>query len=252
MNKKLPPFQKFSLLINGNTGLIVFGILIFGIIMSYNAVEKIDIEELTYLNKETLIGKGKIVAVFEASYSEEEEVTSYGYDYVFFSPIGDLNWTSYDNQRLYKAGDAVEIEYSSIRPSVNRISGMSNSTDDSYFGILLFIGVTLISLICLIVYFVKGLRKIKIISNGTIVEGLLFNKIETNTEVNEKRVYKMIFRYMANDGKVYDTIVKTHKTSKLEDEHSEKIIYHTKNPNQAVVVDSLPWSLPQYIKNEWR
>ena len=56
---------------------------------------------------------------------------------------------------------------------------------------------------------------------------------------------------MANDGKVYDTIVKTHKTSKLEDEHSEKIIYHTKNPNQAVVVDSLPWSLPQYIKKEW-
>ena len=49
MNKKLPLFEKLSLVINGNSGLIAIGIFVLGIIMSYNAIQKIDLEELAYL-----------------------------------------------------------------------------------------------------------------------------------------------------------------------------------------------------------
>jgi hypothetical protein len=220
--------------------------------MSSHKIQEIDLEELTYLNKQTSIGKGQILEIFDAVYSDEENmVTSYGYNYVFFSSSGDLNWTSYSNQRLHNVGDTVQIEYSLIRPSVNRIKWMSNTTDDGYSVIVFFLFATIGSLIWLIVFILKGIRKVKTITHGIITEGVLTQKKETSTKINENSVYKMVFTFTANDNKVYQVVVKTHKTSKLEDENSEKIIYHAEDPHQALVVDSLPWTVPKYIKKEW-
>jgi len=251
MKQKIPLFEKLTLLINGTSGLFTLAFLIFGIVISYNNLKYIDIEEFIYLTKDTSIGKGEILNVFEATYSDEdEEVTSYGFDYVFFSPIGDLNWTSYANQDWHHIGDTLDIEYSTIRPSVNRIKGMHNNTGGYWDFLILIFPVT--AFFWTSYYVFRGFKKIEIIVNGNISEGFLFHKEKTNTEINDSEVYKMVFRFIAHDKKVYEAITKTHKSEKLEDEKSEKIIYHKDNPNKALIVDSLPWSVPEFIKREWK
>ncbi|MEM9858439.1 MAG: hypothetical protein AAF843_13835 [Bacteroidota bacterium] len=244
MKNHLPLSAKIALLVNGNMGLIPLILISFGLMFSYQLVERIDIEATIYLSGDTEIGKGRIVNAFDTDFYVNSEPV-YGYDYIFESPDGPLEWTSY-GQAYYEVGETVEIEYNKDRPDVNRILG----TTSSFGGGVTFFAVIplLVGLIWLGISIKRGLKKIRVISHGKIGRGQLAGKEPTNSTVNGETVYKLTFEFKADDGRAYQVSTKTHKTDELEDENYEVLIYDPQDPSRAFLADSLPWGVPAIVK----
>lgn len=248
MKREIPANVKLSLLINGNSGLFAFGLLLFGLILSVSFMESLDIQATFYLRNNLELGDGRIIDVFETN-TEINDVSIYGYDYVFNSPIGDLNWTSYVAGYKYDIGDKVKIEFNSEKPYIHRIRGMTNTKGG--WVMILFLIPLIASMIWIAYNFFLGRRKIYIIQNGELVESKLIGKESTSLEINDRKVYKLIFEFEAKNGLSYKATSKTHKPEKLEGEKNMMVIYHKENPEQSLILDSLPWSTGIIIKEKW-
>ncbi|MEM9340465.1 MAG: DUF3592 domain-containing protein [Bacteroidota bacterium] len=241
----LPRPAKFSLIINGRWGIIAFMVLLFGIVVSYNTLSSFDYLAMIYLNGNVEIGEGEVIDVYETNTSIND-VSIYGYDYVFHSPVGDLNWTSFAIGLKYKVGDTVKIEYNNNRPDVNRIKGMSNTHGGFAFMIPFFVA------ICWIIYnYIIGLKRIRIIKNGELAEGKLIYKEPTLIRINNRRVYELTFSFQSNSGKTYKATARTHKPEKFEDEGTKTLIYDRSHPEKSLLLDKLPWSTGKIIKERW-
>ena len=249
MKRELPILHQISIFINGSFGLVAIALIVFGGFLASTFIKDIDIQEFLYLNQNTEIGKGKIIDIFETNISINEE-DIYGYEYKFFSPIGDLQWISFTTGGKYSIGDKVNVEYSTEHPDIHRISGLSNTPGGifSLFSILPFV----IGLVWLIINIYRGYNKNKILTSGEITYGKLIGKKSTSTQINDQTVYKLIFEFIDTKGKSFNVTAKTHKPESLEDEKKEMLLYNTINPRKAVLVDNLPWNVPEYIKNNWK
>jgi len=64
-------------------------------------------------------------------------------------------------------------------------------------------------------------------------------------------VYKLIFKFHDLNENAFTVTVKTNKPEPLEDEKKEMLIYNQYNPKKAVLIDDLPWNVPEYIKTNW-
>lgn len=245
IKKTLPLSTRLSLLFNGNSGLIALALMLFGSMFSYNTISTLDLQEIIHLRNNVEIGDGEIIAIFETNTSVDE-VSIYGYDYVFHSPIGDLYWTSYMLGYEYDIGEKVKIEYNTIRPYVNRIQGMSNT-----LGGLIYLIPLLVAFLWMIYNFFTGIRKIQTIKNGELAKGKLIDKQATPISIHETTVYKLTFSFIAKDGESYETSIRTSKPEKLEDDRNKTLIYHKNNPNRALMLDGLPWSTGKVIKQRW-
>mgnify|MGYP006150371075 CR=1 FL=1 len=248
MTKQLPFFENTILLINGYYGLIAIFLMMMGVLTTISIVEHIDFQEIVHLQRNTSIGKGLITDIFETNTSINK-TSIYGYQYTFYSPSGDLSWLSYDLGYSYDVGDTIQIEYSNVRHDINRIRGMSNTPGG--LTSILFSLPLLGGLIWMMINVTKGKRKKIIIENGLITDAILINKESTPVQINERIVYRMHFKFVANNGKEYKISTKTHQPEKLEDEQTEKLIYHSEDPKKAILIDDLPWPIPKYIKNNW-
>ncbi|MCT4640227.1 MAG: hypothetical protein N4A72_21195 [Bacteroidales bacterium] len=250
MRKRLPLFEKFAIYLNGYFGVIAVVTAIIGFPIAESIFQDIDFGEIIYLNDDAAIGKGKITDVFETNISVNE-TDVYGYEYTFFSPEGQYSWVSYFDGYVYEKGAEVEIEYYKERPEINRIKGMTNNPGGYLLSLLGLIPL-IIGSVWIILNIIRGNKKMSIINRGVLTDGDLVDKIATSTEINEEKVYKYIFKYIDSKGKEHRVTAKTHNTHKLEDELREKIIYSSDDPRKAILVDTLPWTVPDYIKENWK
>ena len=240
--------QTRFLLLNGWKGILGLSVLVIGIgVFLYN-LQFIDFDEQLYLDEKSPLGKGKIQYAFPTSVSINEEVI-YGYEYVFYSPIGNINWVSYQAGNYYDIGEEVDIQYNLNHPEINRIKGMSNTpVGPLYFASII---PTLAGLILFLINFYKGRKYLNIIKKGELTQAKLVRVEDTLMKVNDQTVYKMHFKFKAKNGKFYTSTVKTRETAKFRDERKELLFYNKKKPNQSVLVDKLPGKLPSLIKNNW-
>lgn len=227
---KLPFIQQFFIIFNEGSNLLYTAI---GCIFLYFIVpvsfSDIDYEELIYLNFNTAIGKGKIVNIYETGvYRNDEPVL--GYEYIFYSSIGNFTWTSYGKKNNYKVGNFVPIKYHISKPHINRIEFLS-VTPLGWFQYYLY----LIPFLVFLLFIVRGYRKYLIIKNGIVTDGLLIRRIKTNSESDDETVYKYFYKYSVK-GVNYETY---YKSTKSRGERSTPIVYHRKNPQKVVILCSL-------------
>lgn len=247
-NKSLPLFETISLLINGNYGLISILIIGIGVFISGGLIREIDFVATYKLQGEVKTTAGTITDIIETNYSINEEYVYANY-YEFKSPVGELNWASYSTGLVHKIGDEVIVEYNPTHPEINRIQGLTNSPGGR--GIILYLIPLLVGLIWFTINIFKGRAKLNILKNGKITDAQLTNKTATNLKINDRTVYKMRFNFKDSKGMERELKIKTHLPHKLEDDKFEKVIYHSDDPNKAILVDSLPWTVPNYIKSNF-
>ncbi len=58
--------------------------------------------------------------------------------------------------------------------------------------------------------------------------------------INNQPVYRFYFQFVADDGKTYTSTCNTHLPYRIEDEEEEKRVYDPRDPENALLVDSLP------------
>jgi len=240
-NGTLSTSTKLALLINGKWGLIAFALFVFQLFIAYDFFVTFDVSSFVYLNGELDTGTGKVMDIFETNLTDND-VSIYGYDYVFYAPEGDYYGTSYSSGYTYHVEDEVKVVYHPDKHYIHRIKGMSNTLGGGLF-LLPLIG----ALIWICYNYISGWRKIKIISNGEITQGRLVEKVPTLMQVNDRRVYKLIYAFEANDGLTYEASIKTHEPDKF----YGGLIYNKDNPEHSLMLDDLPWNTGYVIREKW-
>ena len=148
---------------------------------------------------------------------------------------------SYTTGYEFQAGQEVRVEYLKRYPTLSRIEDTRRGEFDLW--IVPFLLIFLLVGVGMVAFGLKnGIKANRLLTHGKVGLGQLVSKEATNTEVNDRRVYKLTFEFTADDGQVYEVINKTTATDVLEDDAQERLLYNPYNPRYAVMLDNLPGS----------
>ena len=236
--RNVPVPVKIKILFSGVTSFIGWFFFGFGMIFFWAFAVNADFPSLDYMFNDPVYADGKIIDSMETGASVNEE-TVYKHIYVFIDRTGrEYRGVSYTAGTMSGKGSHVEIKYPEGRPELSRINGMRRKM----FGpIVAFVVIfPLIGFIFIIVTVKKALSAIRFLKTGIEARGSLVSKNATNVEINDKTVYKMTFRFKANDGKEHYATAKTHIPQVLQDDRMERLFYNPENPSDSVLLDSIP------------
>jgi hypothetical protein len=163
----------------------------------------------------------------------------YAYYYTFIAEDGlRYDGVSYSTVRPRDEGEKVGIEYPLDKPDISRIKGMQRSP------VGLLGAMSAIFPIIGIFFIIPGIRKarraIRLLTIGEQTTAHLKSSVKTNTEINDRPVYKLTFEFETRHGQISQATAKTHLVENLEDEHDEPLLYDPMEPSNAVMLDSLP------------
>ncbi|MBR5626706.1 MAG: hypothetical protein IKW74_03690 [Thermoguttaceae bacterium] len=149
---------------------------------------------------------------------------------------------SYD---VTEPGREVHIERRAGTKDILRVQGTSFAIGSSCL-IAIYIFILVIGVKILIVsYFLwvsirQGNQSSFLLQHGATSQGVPVNIKMTGLIVNKQPQVQINYRFLAADGKTYNTSVKTFDDTKLTDESSEILFYETKNPEKTYFLDDLP------------
>ncbi len=242
--RNVPLLLKLQLLFSGalsQFGWFFFG---FGMIFVWVFVPNCDWRSLSYIGAHLVYEQGEVYNVERTNFSVGGGKGRSGHpvyaNYYRFGLGGDdiYEGVSYSTTSL-SPGTKVNIEHPQDNTGLSRIEGMGNAPLDllPVFFIFIFPGIGLIFIIGNIK---NGIKAIKLLKNGNPGYGKLESVNYANMRINDKNVYKFIFRYAGNNGISYKLKAATEQSEVLQDEELEQIMIDRDDPAQAILVDILP------------
>ena len=179
----------------------------------------------------------EVTKVEETSASEDDTkvmATHYQYSVAGRSFSG----VAYATGSAKSVGERVEIEYRAATPEQSRIPGMRRAMFSPFvLFVLLFPAIG-----AAFVYgaYRVGRRRNHALANGLLTTGRLVEKNRTNMTVNDQPVWEMVFEFTARDGRKHRATASTTNPERLEDEHTEPLLYDPDDPSRAYVLDEAP------------
>ncbi len=144
-----------------------------------------------------------------------------------------------EDKKLLRRGDNVLVEYKSNNPKLSRIVGARYSVFGPFILFVLlfpFIGMVLFLSSILI-----GYKKIVLLKNGKIADGIIISTKMTNVRINKVPVYQYFFQYKDETGAEIVGSSKSLPKATLGDEKHEPVIYcDIRGKKYAELVDALP------------
>jgi hypothetical protein len=100
----------------------------------------------------------------------------------------------------------------------------------------------------LMLYFSVRKRNLylKIIKTGKFTYGTYKSSHRTNVTINNSPVYRYFFEFKDESGTIRQATGDTH-TGRLSDEPKELLVYNPDNPDEALMIDALPYKVKSYI-----
>lgn len=237
--RKVPFFLGLQCLLGGMNQQVGWGILAFGMIFVLVFGSLINLPKEIAMRGALGTTEGMVASQRETSATvNETEVVEYAVEYqVDGSTFVD---TCYTTGYEWDPGDSVSVEYSVDHPSWGRVVGSRASTFPAWT--LLLVGIfPAIGALFALSGFRQGLRSRALLANGKLAQGVLISKEPTNQSVNESTVYELTFKFTPEGARrEFTTVARTHRTEELEDEEQESLLYDTRFPSDAVLLDNLP------------
>lgn len=194
------------------------------------------------------LAQGRLYKI-SATGTEVNDRRIYAYHYTY-SPNGDgiLSNVSYAPRIAIEVPDQVDVEYLASKPAISRIRGMGGGSLPPFF-LFFMLPFLLVGGGFLGKGIVKGVRANRLLAVGELTRGVLVNKKATNTTINEERVYAYEFEFQAK-GQTFRAKGRTRFTHLVEDEEQELIVYDPHNPQQALIVDTLPRAATEFLSKQ--
>ncbi|MGD8453007.1 MAG: DUF3592 domain-containing protein [Phycisphaerae bacterium] len=145
---------------------------------------------------------------------------------------------SYAAGQELPAGAQVTVEFPAGSPGTSRIRGMRRAPFGAVVALVGMFPLTGVGF--LVVGLWGGLRAGRLLRHGRLSAGRLVAKKRTSARVNGRRVYKLKFAFVAEDGLTYEAVARTNQPETLEDEDEKLLLYDPARPQQAVLLDNLP------------
>jgi hypothetical protein len=222
-------------------GWLFFG---FGMILAWMFVPGVDFTSWYRFRGDVATTQGTVTAVRKTNMSENN-VEVYEIRYSFGADDGrQYEGTSYTTGNRYGDGQTVDVEYRKDDPGVSRITGARRRPAPIWVSVVLVF--PLIGLGIIVAGLKKGIKANRLLGRGKLGLGTLKSKEPTNISIvvqdKEQPVYKLTFEFVADDGRTYEAVAKTHETRLLEDDAEEWLLYDPWDPNYAAMLDTLPGS----------
>jgi len=181
-----------------------------------------------------------VVTRSESTNAKEDGSTIVAHDYEFTVGGKKYRGTSYSLTKHLSAGEKVTVEFPPGNPARSRIKGMRTSIFPVF--VLFVVIFPLVGLGFIQSGFRRGWKAIRLLKHGEQALGTLKSKEPTNTSVNNRTVYKLVFEFTDQLGDTHEVVVKTHEPEHLEDDADEPLLYDPIRPTYAAMLDSLPGS----------
>jgi Protein of unknown function (DUF3592) len=179
-----------------------------------------------------------VVSRVEDTRASEAKRRIYANHYQYSVAGQTFDGVSYSSDSSLSSGDPVEVEYAAGAPGKSRIVGQRRAL----FGP----GIVFVSIFPLIglgiVYGATryGSKRARLLRDGVFTTGTLKAKRPTNTTVNNRRVFELVFEFTARDGRKCEATARSSITDRLEDERQEPLLYDPEKPETAVLLDDAP------------
>lgn len=135
-------------------------------------------------------------------------------------------------------GSQVNVFYKPEHPEIARVENMHAAAFEG-FGAIFPLIFLILGLLQLLFAGQHRLRSLCLLHRGEIVKARLLKREQTNSRVNNRPVWKLIFSYQVK-GQVYEHILKTHTPETVTDDAEETLLYDPNRPQISVLLDSLP------------
>lgn len=147
---------------------------------------------------------------------------------------------------VYRMDQSIQVEYLSNSPEISRFSGKDRRNFDKIM-FLAGVGGSLIGIIFLVPSIRKTRKERKILIAGRPARGKLIHAEPTNLSINEQTVYKLIFEYSTGNNKSQQFSTRSHLIRNLSEEHFQTLVYDPRQPESAVIIDTLPGPVARYV-----
>lgn len=189
--------------------------------------------------------EGKITKVLTSN-AEVNGESVYKFVYTYTTSNGEFTGQGYATGEIFDEGDDLIVYYKARKPEVSMVPELRKGEFGSFVGWLVMI-FPLIGFIMLFFGTRNTIRTVGVLKVGMLAKGKLLKMEPTNTKIDDQTVYAMTFEFTGKDGKQYQCIAKTHKTYNLQDDDEEQLFYDSNNPENAVLLDTLPGSVKKYL-----
>lgn len=139
----------------------------------------------------------------------------------------------------FMTGQALRVEYNASAPATSRPKEADTARDAAAFPRAVLI-IPLTGIVAVIVGAIKAMKDYRLLVNGEMAVGELISKTATNKRVNNRRVYRMVFSFTDKKGNMHRTGLQTTQPAALQNDHYEALLYDSRHPSSAVMMDNLP------------
>lgn len=190
---------------------------------------------------------GKIINQ-EATNCTENKRKIYRYDFEFSDNGGTpIKGSSYSSD-FTDSYNSIEVEYESKNLGNARIIGMRFAPFSAWIGLILGIFPT-IGLVFLAFAITKGLKNIYLVTNGVLTKGKVVGKEATNTKINGRTLFRMVFEFKTQNGHTIASKCTTTEPEKVLDEAEEMLLYDPRIPEKAVLLDTINKAAKKFLMN---
>ncbi len=241
--RRIPLSTRLVVVFGGGFAFFGWFFFAFGMVFVWVFAGNADWSSVVYFHGPMQRTPGQVTGSLETGFSQgggkhRRGTPIYAMEYRFNLHGANYEGTSYQHGGGKSAGDAVSVEFPVGRPEVSRIVG-TRRAPFSMAAAFVFI-FPAIGLATVLPGIWRGMRGLRLLAHGEPVRGRLVRKEPTSVKLNKLPVYKLVFQFTDALGQVREVTTKTHQTQRLEDDAAEQIFYDPQNPDQAVLLDSLP------------
>lgn len=204
-----------------------------------------DTNALLYFRDSDPSVPARIVDIKSTNSSESKRYSS-TYHYEYTVDGRDLKGTSFSSKSRARVGDVLPARYVPGEPERSRIAGMRSAPNS--WGVIPFTMIFPLIGASMLYFAIRRFKtNLHLARYGIVTTGQVGRREATNVTINDQRVYRVYFTFSDNSGKKHESYVDSHHHENLGDEHAESLLYDAKQPEKAVLIDSLPAALRKAV-----
>lgn len=237
--RAIPTSLRYRVLLGGIWMMIGWPMLAFGGLLSTVFVGNSEIATWYRFATELATTQG-IVVGSEATNMRNNRDEVLLVEFTYSVNAQDYRARSFTQQQPPEDDAVVTIEYAVNKPENARIGGMRSAPFPAVAGLTLI--APSVAIVLLLIGYLRGRKKLRLMRDGTSVWGLLTDRQPTNTRINNQRVYRLTFSFVDDSGKQRTATDRSHRSEFFNDQVARHVLWdrHSRDSCIAELITGKP------------
>jgi hypothetical protein len=235
--RRIPWTVAAQLRFGGVFGTVGWAVFLFGLMMSSIFISQSEAVTMRWFRGPIAREAGEVTAT-SATNMKENNSRVYAVEAIYEHDGGRRFVRSYTTWAPPAVGSPVTVEIDLADTSHARIAGLRTRPFGAFVAFVVIF--PLVGLALAAAQLWRSRRPLDLLRRGLVAKGTFVEKHPTNTRINRRTVYRMVFSYEDDKERRFRVEARTHTPEVLEDEAHEQVLYDPYRPGYATLVDHLP------------